>query len=92
LELFGHNFGPRNAGKLTAGSKDWYYSLESNEILSHKIGLLDQTMTASKKTHNLPQLWCHQPKTLEPKLKNLFYSELQGFPSFQRVWTARTAL
>jgi len=44
LEFFSHNFGPRNARKLIKGSKDAYYSLESNIALSHQIGLLDQLM------------------------------------------------
>jgi len=41
LETFGffdHNFAPRNARKSNQGSKDLYYSLVSNKVLSPKIG------------------------------------------------------
>jgi len=40
---------------LIKGSKDSYYSQESNKALSHKIGLLDKLMTSSKKMQNLSQ-------------------------------------
>jgi len=45
---FWHNFGIRNARKSIKGSKDSYYSLESNITLSHNIGSLDRPMTSSK--------------------------------------------
>jgi len=41
LEFLGHNFETRNTRKSIKGAKDWYYSLESNKILSHEIGSLD---------------------------------------------------
>jgi len=69
LQFLGHNFGPRNARKSSKGSKDLHYSLESNEVLSHKIGSLDQPMMSSKKNAKSTPSWCHQPKTPNPKLK-----------------------
>jgi len=48
LEFFDHNFAPRNASKSIKGSKDLYYSLESNKVLSHITGSLDQPMTSWK--------------------------------------------
>jgi len=38
LRYFGHNFGTRNARKSIKPSKESYYSLEYNKILSHEIG------------------------------------------------------
>jgi len=38
IRLFYHNSWTRNATKSIKPSKDSYYVLESNKILSHKIG------------------------------------------------------
>ena len=54
------------------GPKDSYQTLKLKEVLSQYIGSLDQPMTSSKKMQNLLPSWCHQPKTLSPKLKPFF--------------------
>jgi len=40
MGCFGHNFGTRNTRRSIGGSEDSYYSLESEQILSHNSGLL----------------------------------------------------
>jgi len=53
--------------KSIKGAKDWYYSLDSNKILSHEIGSLDWRWR-HQKSQDLPQSWRYRPKTPNPKL------------------------
>jgi len=67
LGLSGHNFGPRNARKSIKGSKDSYFRLEYNQILSHMFGPLtgwrrhkrttkkSKTFPFSNNTHRKPR-------------------------------------
>jgi len=42
FQKFGHNFGNRNTRKSIKPSKDSYYSLKSNKLLSHEINSFGQ--------------------------------------------------
>ena len=48
LEYFWHNFWTRNAGNSIKGFKNVYFSLESKNTASHKIGAWDRMMTSYK--------------------------------------------
>ena len=50
MGCFGHNFGTRNTRRSIRGFEDSYYSLESEQILSHNSGLLLVQWRHKKKT------------------------------------------
>jgi len=59
------------------GSKDPYYSLESNKVLSHKIGSLDQPMTSSKNEKPTPIMMLSTRTVTEHKFcssRYMFYT------------------
>jgi len=51
---------------LVKGSKDAYFSLESNNTASQNIGTWDQMMTSHNWPKNIPPSWSHWPKNPHP--------------------------
>jgi len=80
LKFFGHNFRTRNARKSIKGSKDSYYSLESNKTLSYNSGSLDRPMTSSDTAKHTPPM-TSSTKNPKPKTYYFFHSNRQDFTS-----------